>query len=230
VVKTRGAKGEARAQRAGNPAASMDTREKLVRTAEKLMLRDGYSAMRVDDVIGKAGLSKGSFYHFFDSKEALGLAALEHYYADRVARLAAGAYANEADPLRRAHGFLQHAAHVAADLWGSGCLLANLAADAAGSSRVLSNALKKRTGELRALLADLLGPFATPQTSAAGLAEQFVVCVEGSIVLARIYDDPAYIRRGLEEFGSRLESARAPARPRAPRSVHPADGSGPGRV
>ena len=62
----------------------MDTREKLLRTAERLMLRDGYSATRVDDVLRHAGLSKGSFYHFFDSKEALGLAALEHYFADRV--------------------------------------------------------------------------------------------------------------------------------------------------
>ena len=182
----------------------MDTREKLVRTAESLMLRDGYSAMRVDDVIRKAGLSKGSFYHFFDSKEALGLAALEHYYADRVGRLAAGTYATETDPLRRAHGFLKHASRVAADLWNTGCLLANLAADAAGSSRVISNALKKRTSDLRALLADLLSPFATPEITAADLADQFLVCIEGSIVLARIYDDPTYLRRGLEQFRSYL--------------------------
>jgi TetR/AcrR family transcriptional regulator, transcriptional repressor for nem operon len=193
----------------------MDTREKLVRTAERLMLRDGYSATRVDDVIRIAGLSKGSFYHFFDSKEALGLAALEHYYADRVGRLAAGTYATEADPLRRAQGFLRHASHVAADLWKTGCLLANLAADAAGSNRAISSALRKRTGDLRALLADLLSPFATPRTSAADLADQFLVCVEGSIVLARIYDDPAYLRRGLEQFRSRLATSQA--RRHAPR-------------
>jgi TetR/AcrR family transcriptional regulator, transcriptional repressor for nem operon len=183
----------------------MDTREKLVRTAEKLMLRDGYSATRVDDVIGKAGLSKGSFYHFFDSKEALGLAALEHYYADRVGRLAAGPHATETDPLRRAHGFLKHASDVAADLWNTGCLLANLAADAAGSSRVISNALKKRTSELRVLIADLLSPFATREITAADLADQFLVCIEGSIMLARIYGDPTYLRRGLEQFQSYLD-------------------------
>jgi AcrR family transcriptional regulator len=178
----------------------MDTREKLVRTAEKLMLRDGYSATRVDDVLRNTGLSKGSFYHFFDSKEALGLAALEHYFADRVARLTTGTYVDEVEPLRRARGFLNHASHVAADLWKAGCLLANLAADAGASNRVISNALKKRTDELRALLADLLDPFATPEVSATDLANQFLVCIEGSIVLARIYDDPSYLRRGLEQF------------------------------
>ena len=164
------------------------------------MLRDGYSATRVDDVLRVAGLSKGSFYHFFDSKEALALAALEHYYADRVGRLAAGTYATETDPLCRARGFLKHASKVAADLWNSGCLLANLAADAAGSSRVLSNALKKRTSELRASLVDILSPFSTPKVTAADLAVQFLVCIEGSIVLARIYDDPTYLRRGLKQF------------------------------
>jgi TetR/AcrR family transcriptional repressor of nem operon len=182
----------------------VDTREKLVRTAERLMLRDGYCATRVDDVIRKAGLSKGSFYHFFDSKEALGLAALEHYFADRVKRLAAGTYATETDPLLRANGFLDHASLVAADLWKAGCLLANLSTDAAESSRVISNALRKRTSDLRALLVDLLGPLATPGTTAADLADQFLVCIEGSIVLARIYDDPTYLRRGLEQFRRNL--------------------------
>jgi TetR/AcrR family transcriptional regulator, transcriptional repressor for nem operon len=185
----------------------MDTREKLVRTAERLMLRDGYAATRVDDVIHKAGLSKGSFYHLFDSKEALGLAALEHYFADRVGRLAAGTYATETDPLRRAQGFLKHASNVAAELWTTGCLLASFAADAAGSNRAISTALKKRTSELRGLLVDWLGPFATPKITAADWADQFLICIEGSIVLARIYEDPTYLRRGLEQFRSCLDRA-----------------------
>ena len=50
--------------------------------AEALMLRKGHSAKRVNAVIRKARLRKGGFYHFFDSNESLGLAALEHYYAD----------------------------------------------------------------------------------------------------------------------------------------------------
>jgi TetR/AcrR family transcriptional repressor of nem operon len=186
--------------RAAKAAGGPETREKLVRTAERLMLRDGYSAMRVDDVLLEAGLSKGSFYHFFSSKEDLGLAALEHYYSDRVGRLAAGRYATETDPLRRAEGFLRHASDVAADLWSAGCLLASLSAEAAGSSRVIAKALKKRTSELRELLVDVLSPFATTEATAADLADHFLVCVEGSIVLARIHDDPAYLQRGLKQF------------------------------
>jgi TetR/AcrR family transcriptional repressor of nem operon len=183
----------------------MNTREKLVLAAEELMLRDGYSATRVDEVIRKAGLSKGSFYHFFDSKESLGLAALEHYYADRVKRLAAGSHATEPDPLRRAHLFKEHAFRVAEDLWTRGCLLANFATDAAGTSRVIADALRQRTSELRAFLMDMFRPLVTPEITAADLADQFLVCIEGSIVLARIYDDPAYLGFGLTQFRRCLE-------------------------
>jgi TetR/AcrR family transcriptional regulator, transcriptional repressor for nem operon len=183
----------------------MNTREKLVLAAEELMLRDGYSATRVDEVIREAELSKGSFYHFFDSKEALGIAALEHYYADRVKRLAAGNHATERDPLLRAQLFIEHTFRIAEDLWTKGCLLANFAADAAGSSGVIRDLLRKRTGELRAFLMDVFSPFVTPEVTAADLADQFLVCVEGSIVLARIYGDPAYLRRGLTQFRRCLE-------------------------
>jgi len=164
------------------------------------MLRDGYTATRVDEVISKAGVSKGSFYHFFDSKESIGLAALEHYYGDRVERLASGSYATESDPLRRAHGFVEHVSRVAAELWTTGCLLANFAADAAGSSPAISNALRARVDDLRTRFMDLLGPFATAEVTADDLAEQFLVCIEGSIVLARIYGDPAYLQHGLAQF------------------------------
>lgn len=168
------------------------------------MLRDGYCATRVDDVISKAGLSKGSCYHFFDSKRALGLAALDHYFADRVNRLSAGPHATETDPLRRSQAFLDHASRVAEDLWAAGCLLAGLASEAAGNDAVISKALRRRTRDLQAMLADALGAFATPETNAAELASQFLVCVEGSIVLARIYDDPTYLRLGLKLFRQSL--------------------------
>lgn len=182
---------------AGGPPG---TREKLVRAAERLMLRDGYSATRVDDVIAHAGLSKGSFYHFFESKEALGLAALDRYYADRAGRLAAGAWAAEPDPRRRARAFLAHTSRVAAALWKDGCLLASFAADAAGSSRAMSGAIRRRTAELRALLAAALAPLATRDATAHDLADQLLACIEGSIVLARIHGDASYLRRGVDRF------------------------------
>ena len=207
MVKTKRGTNRSRALRSPGPQAAINTRDKLVRAAEELMLRDGYSATRVDDVIRKAGLSKGSFYHFFDSKESLGLAAIDRYYADRVARLGKGGHAGETEPRRRADRFVNHACSIAADLWKDGCLLASFAADAARSSPAIAEMLGKRVDEFRALLASELAPFATADVGAADLAEQFVICLEGAIVLARIYDDPTYLRDGLAQFRRRLEKS-----------------------
>lgn len=61
-----------------NPA---ETRERLVGAAVQRMLRQGYAATSVDDICAEAGVTKGSFFHHFESKEAIGRAAVEWWGA-----------------------------------------------------------------------------------------------------------------------------------------------------
>jgi len=184
------------------------TREKLLEAAEELILQDGYSATRVDEVIQRAGVSKGSFYHLFDSKEAMALATLDHYYSDRVARLGDGAYSRQEDPLLLAEEFLAHAERLAPELWARGCLLAVFTVDASESSPAIAALVRQRVDELKAILETILTPLSTPELSARSLAEQFLLTVEGSIVLARIYDDPGFLERGLAQLRQFLVLAR----------------------
>ena len=58
-----------------NPA----TREKLLETAQHLMLAKGYTATSVEEICEAADLTKGSFFHYFASKEDLGKAVLDRY-------------------------------------------------------------------------------------------------------------------------------------------------------
>ena len=51
--------------------ASKSTREKIVNSAWKLFYAQGYEDTTIDDIIEDAHVSKGSFYHYFDGKEAL---------------------------------------------------------------------------------------------------------------------------------------------------------------
>jgi len=46
-----------------------------------------------------------------------------------------------------------------------------------------------------------------PASVAADLADQFLICIEGSIVLSRIFGDPGYLRRGVAQFRRCLEKA-----------------------
>jgi TetR/AcrR family transcriptional regulator, transcriptional repressor for nem operon len=66
-----------------------DAKEKLTEAALRLIWTSGYGATSVDDICEKAGVKKGSFYHFFKSKADLEVAALEvhwqrnrHYWND----------------------------------------------------------------------------------------------------------------------------------------------------
>ena len=64
------------------PSRDTDSRELLLDTARRIMARKGYSAVGINEVLADAGVPKGSFYHYFSSKEAFGEAMLRSYFTD----------------------------------------------------------------------------------------------------------------------------------------------------
>src|ERR1700744_3878627 len=62
--------------------SSHDVRERLLEAGVRIFSKSGFNGCSVQDITESAGVPKGSFYNHFDSKEALGAAALEHYWAD----------------------------------------------------------------------------------------------------------------------------------------------------
>ncbi|MGP3963571.1 TetR/AcrR family transcriptional regulator [Nonomuraea sp. 3N208] len=64
---------------------STDTRRSILDAAQRIMAHKGYSAVGLSEVLAEAGVPKGSFYHFFSSKDAFGEAMLKSYFADYIA-------------------------------------------------------------------------------------------------------------------------------------------------
>lgn len=58
----------------------VDTREHLLATGETLSLRLGFTGMGLSELLATAGVPKGSFYHYFRSKEAFGEGMLQRYF------------------------------------------------------------------------------------------------------------------------------------------------------
>jgi len=81
-----------------------DTRDRLLDAALQLVWREGVGAASVDDICEKAGVRKGSFYHFFKSKAELIVAALDNHWEgsrqefDRV-------FSPSVPPVERLRGF-----------------------------------------------------------------------------------------------------------------------------
>lgn len=65
----------------------IDTRRGILDTAHRLVGAKGFSGVGLNEILASAGVPKGSFYHYFTSKEAFGEALLAEYFQDYLADL-----------------------------------------------------------------------------------------------------------------------------------------------
>lgn len=104
-----------------------DTRGLLLRAGLEVLTEKGFAATGIDEILGRVGVPKGSFYHYFDSKEAFGLALIERYgefFARKLDRHLRNAALS---PQARMHAFVDDAkASMARYDYHRGCLIGNL--------------------------------------------------------------------------------------------------------
>ncbi|MFP3948966.1 MAG: TetR/AcrR family transcriptional regulator [Longimicrobiales bacterium] len=177
-----------------------NTRQKLLQAGLELMLSQGYSATAIDQVCSSAGVSKGSFYHFFSTKEEFGLAVLDAFYQRGVARVEEGEYTEVADSRQRLLAFFDHMEEIAPELWRHGCLLGSFASELADSSPPI----RARVGELFDGLEEKLLPVflgvAGDREEARDLANEMLALLEGTIVIARAHGEPDRIGEAVRRF------------------------------
>ncbi len=92
-----------------NPASNRtrrDGRAWLLESALIVIREKGFAATSVEDLCQAAGVTKGAFFHHFRSKEALGVAAADHWSETTGALFAGAPYHAHPDPLRRVLGYI----------------------------------------------------------------------------------------------------------------------------
>lgn len=82
-------------------------KQKLLDAALALLREKGFSAMTVDELCARAGVTKGAFFHHFKSKEELGVAAAEHWSAVTGALFERAPYHDPEDPLDRVLAYIE---------------------------------------------------------------------------------------------------------------------------
>ena len=86
-------------------------REELLAIAARLFGQTGYDAISIDDIVGEARLSKGAFYYYYPSKEAL-LEALASRAAQQALERLAEVFADpQMTAIQRLNAFLEQGRH-----------------------------------------------------------------------------------------------------------------------
>lgn len=104
-----------------------DTRSEIIRIGTDLIARQGFNATGIESILKEAGVPKGSFYHYFKSKEEFGLAVIDHFAERFEQRLDTFLKDDEVMPLHRIRNFLESGLmRIEQNQCSKGCLIGNL--------------------------------------------------------------------------------------------------------
>ncbi|WOD08929.1 TetR/AcrR family transcriptional regulator [Marinomonas sp. GJ51-6] len=121
-----------------------DTRESLLRAGMQILTETGFMNSGIDPILKSVGVPKGSFYHYFSSKEAFGIAVLERYSRYFENKLDKFLLDDAFTPLERLRNFAQDAENgIIRHDFKRGCLVGNLEQE----SILLSDIFRQRLQE-----------------------------------------------------------------------------------
>ena len=173
-------------------ATRTDTRNALVWCGTELLTERGFQITGIDEVLKRVGVPKGSFYHYFKSKDQFGHAVIDNYeayYAKKMDRIFGD---STQSPLQRLVSFTVNAKNGMVKFdFKRGCLIGNLSQELAALDTQFRERLEgvlvsweKRVAECLSEAIDIgeLAPGQDPQA----LSRFFWVGWEGAILRSKL--------------------------------------------
>src|ERR1700728_3193739 len=168
-----------------------ESKTKLLDAAIRVIRAKGYSATRIEDICEAADLTKGSFFHHFDSKEALAVAAADYWIEGTGAFFASAPYHALADPLDRLLAYVDfRKALLMGELPDFTCLAGTMVQEVYDTHPAIRDACNRSISEHAATLVpdieeamrqrDML-----PDWTAESLALYTQVTLQGAFILAK---------------------------------------------
>ncbi|MFD3545858.1 TetR/AcrR family transcriptional regulator [Streptomyces sp. NPDC058655] len=177
-------------------------RERLLAATGELMRSRGYNSLGVAEICTRAEVKKGSFYHFFESKQALTVEVVDAYWQGERSCWAGelSAPTPALDRLRRLLDAIAAVQRRMKEDSGTidGCLLGNLALELSTREPDIQARLKEIFDEqiqlVTTVLRDAAAEGAIPADRASvGTARALVAQLEGMVLFAKLKNDPAVL-------------------------------------
>lgn len=181
---------------------SRDTRQRIIDTTIKLLLFDGYTHTGINELCAQAGVQKGSFYHFFASKQDLLLEALDVQWRFQQEAVLRPAFASDLPPLDRLQRLFEISYHYqcaaqAAKGFAPGCAFGNIAQELSiHDERIrlkVAQIFQEFVSYLQQVLADAVAAGELPPIDTAKGAQAILSYLEGVMLLAKNQNDPTLI-------------------------------------
>lgn len=196
------------------PRDASDTRHRILDAAKGLVLERGYAGTSVDDIQKAAGISRGTFFYHFSTKDALARALMERHaeedheltdtFMARAEKLAS-------DPLQQALVFIALHEEMLDEVGPSGCLFASYSYEAGlfdtHTHELITGALEHWRRVFGDKLAEAMKrheprlPDADPYL----LADLGAGVLQGAFIMRRALNDPRLMTEHLREFRRYLE-------------------------
>ena len=191
---------------------STGAREKLLEAAFKVIREKGYTATTVDDLCQTAGVTKGAFFHHFASKEALGVAAAEHWSAMTGAMFAEAPYHAPTDALTRVLAYVDfRRAILQGEMAEFTCVAGTMAQEVHDTHPAIAAACGASiTGHAGTLVADIAQAMEDHGISDASLTAESLalhtqVVLQGAFVVAKATDDREVVVESLDHLRRYIE-------------------------
>ncbi|WP_193184240.1 TetR/AcrR family transcriptional regulator [Nisaea sediminum] len=196
-----------------------DARTRLLEAARDVIREQGFAATSVDALCTRAGVTKGAFFHHFESKEALGVAAADYWSETTAAFFASAPYHAHEDPLRRVLGYIDFRREIiAGELAEFTCLVGTMSQEVYDSHPAIRAACAESIlGHAAALEPDIEAAMqrhdVTGDWSVASLARHTQAVLQGAFILAKATGDPAVAIESVDHLRRYIELLFATGKP-----------------
>jgi TetR/AcrR family transcriptional repressor of nem operon len=188
-----------------------ESKTKLLDATLKVVRAKGYTAARIEDVCAEAGLTKGSFFHHFKSKEDLALAAVAHWGAQTTGFFADAPYHAPDDPLDRLIAYVAfRKAILTGELPEFTCFLGTIIQEAYLTHPEISTACERSlTAHAKTLEADIRDAMRKYRVrgnwTVGSLALHIQAVIQGGFILAKAKANAAAAAESLDHLRRYLE-------------------------
>lgn len=168
------------------------TKPEIIAISLNVFRKNGYHHTAMSDLAEACGLQKGSFYHYFESKEVLMLAVLENVELLLQNEVFPLAYTQGLAPRERMDALIRKFSKELLMQEG-GCIVGNMTLETALSIEAFRAIIQKIFDGWQAALKHIFAEKFSEEVSQK-MAEQTIMEFEGAVMLQKIYHSDKYLR------------------------------------